>query len=231
MKYIKKGNEPEELAKFKGCANEDWQPKFREFRAEDKKRFHQKLIEEQGDICCYCGMRISREDSHIEHLKPQSKYPEDELNYNNLLASCQLKREPKEPQHCGVKKENWYDENLMVSPLEPNCADFFRYTGGGEILPNDEEGKKIAAATTIEKLGLNINKLQAMRKKAIDEILEIIKECSDLEIEQLANGLEKLDYRGQYQPFCQTVVYFLRKYYLPQINLLSGTQGSDRNTN
>lgn len=216
MKYIKKGNEPEELAKFKAFANENWQPTFREFRGEDKRKFQQKLIEEQGHICCYCGMRISDKNSHIEHLKPQSNYQEEELNYYNLLASCQLKREPKEPQHCGVKKDNWYDDDLMVSPLEPNCADFFRYTGGGEILPTDEEGKRNAAATTIDKLGLNINKLQAMRKEAIDAILTVIEQSSESEIEQLANGFEKLNDRGQYQPFCQAVIYVLRKYYFSE---------------
>ena len=215
MKYIKKSNEPEELANFKAFANENWQPTFREFRGEDKRRLQQKLIEEQGHICCYCGMEITREDSHIEHLKPQSNYPEDQLNYYNLLASCQLKREPKEPQHCGIKKEDWYDEDLMVSPLEPNCVDFFRYTDEGEVLPTDEEDKKIAAATTIEKLGLNINKLKVMRLEAIDAILIDIEQSSESEIEALVNGYEKLDDKGQYEPFCQAVVYVLRKYYLP----------------
>ncbi|NEP40499.1 MAG: TIGR02646 family protein [Okeania sp. SIO2H7] len=215
MKYIKKSNEPEELANFKAAANENWQPTFREFRGEDKRKLQQKLIEEQGNICCYCGMRITREDSHIEHLKPQSKYPEDELNYNNLLASCQLKREPKQPQHCGVKKDDWYDEDLMVSPLEPNCGDFFRYTKEGEILPTDEEDKKIAAATTIKKLELNIDRLQAMRLEAIEGILTDIDKLSKSKIEELANGFEKQDDRGKYEPFCQAVVYVLRKYYLP----------------
>ena len=38
----------------------------------EKRELHEALIQEQGDICCYCGMRITRESSHIEHLKPQS---------------------------------------------------------------------------------------------------------------------------------------------------------------
>lgn len=214
MKYIKKGNEPEELANFKAFANEDWQPTFEDFRSEDKKKFKQKLIEEQGHVCCYCGMRISSENSHIEHLKPQSDYPEDELNYYNLLASCQLKREPKEPQHCGVKKDDWYDKDLMVSPLEPNCVDFFIYTGAGEILPTDDEDKKIAAATTIDKLGLNIDKLKAMREEAIDAILTDIDKgkLSKSKIDKLIN-YGKQDYSRQYEPFCQAIVYILKKYY------------------
>ena len=42
MKYIKKSNEPEELANFKAFANENWQPTFREFRGEDKRKFQEK---------------------------------------------------------------------------------------------------------------------------------------------------------------------------------------------
>ncbi len=41
----------------------------------------------------------------------------------------------------------------MVSPLKPNCTDFFRYTGSGEILPANilDKKEKKAAVTTIDK--------------------------------------------------------------------------------
>ncbi|NEP57986.1 MAG: TIGR02646 family protein [Symploca sp. SIO2G7] len=70
---------------------------------------------------------------HIEHLKPQEKFPQLALDYNNLLASCQAERSknPPPPLRCGYKKDNWYDEKLFVSPLQPDCESFFRYT-----LPN-----------------------------------------------------------------------------------------------
>ncbi|NES72988.1 MAG: TIGR02646 family protein, partial [Okeania sp. SIO2D1] len=83
-------------------------------------------------------------------------------------------REKKEPPHCGVKKADWYDEKLMVSPLENHCSDFFIYTGSGEILPTNVLERKKAAETTIDKLGLDIDKLNAMRREAIDGILEAL---------------------------------------------------------
>lgn len=129
MRYIQKGEEPEKLANWKSLANEDWQPTYEELRGDIKIDLHDTLLKEQGYLCCYCEMRVTRSNSHIEHFKPRTFYPELSLEYSNLLASCQREREPKEPQHCGVKKEDWYDEQLMVSPVIANCGDFFSLHG------------------------------------------------------------------------------------------------------
>ncbi len=214
MKYIKKGDEPEDLAKFKASANEDWKPTYNDLRSKEKTNIHQNLLEEQGYICCYCGMRIDKENSHIEHLKPRNSFPEEQLNYNNLLASCQREREKNEPQHCGVKKAEWYDQNLIVSPLEPHCSDFFLYTGSGEILPTNVLEREIAAVTTIDKLGLDINKLNAMRREAIDGILEAVDNLEQLEIQQLLNSFDKLDNQGKYAPFCAVITYIIKEYFI-----------------
>lgn len=86
--------------------NEDWKPSWDGLRAPEKSELHEALLREQDFICCYCGMRINRETSHIEHLKPRTTYPELALEYSNLLASCQGESEepPPEPVHCGHKK-------------------------------------------------------------------------------------------------------------------------------
>lgn len=230
MKYIKKGEEPESLTKWKALANEDWTPTYDELRGQEKTDLYNALLREQGFICCYCGMRITKENSdlnknisvinidtcHIEHLKPQSLYPELALEYKNLLASCQAERDkdPPPPIRCGSKKDNWYDENLMVSPLETNCIDFIRYSGSGEILPTDDPNKKAAAQTTIDKLGLNIDKLRTMRQEAIDGVLLNIDELTTEEIQQLVQGYEQLDNNEQYTPFCAAIAYILKQYFV-----------------
>ncbi len=89
MKHIRKGEEPRELAEFKACANNDWQPSFHNLDKETKKAIKSALIAEQGYICCYCEREISDKDSHIEHFKPRSRYSDEALAYNNLLCSCQ----------------------------------------------------------------------------------------------------------------------------------------------
>jgi uncharacterized protein (TIGR02646 family) len=216
MKYIKKSQEPEKFTAWKALENDDWQPNWDDnFRSPEKPIVHESLLKEQGYICCYCGMRITRESSHIEHLKPRSNYPHLALTYTNLIASCQGESEepPPVPVHCGHQKKYWYDEQLMVSPLESNCADFFKYPASGEIQPTDDIDKQVAAKITIEKLALNISKLQNMRKLAIDAALLGIEDLTEVEIQQLAQGYEKLDANGQHTPFSAAIIYLLKNYF------------------
>lgn len=199
--------------------NEDWKPDWDEnFQAPQKPAVREALLREQGYICCYRGMGVTKDSSHIEHLKPRSSYPHLALEYTNLIASCQREREKIPPVlvHCGVKKDDWYDENLMVSPLEKNCANFFRYSGSGEILPTINLDKKAVAETTIDKLGLGIDKLRAMRREAIDGVLLDIDRLTPEEIQQLIQGYEQLDSNGQYTPFCVVITYLLKQYFVNQ---------------
>jgi len=64
------------------------------------------LLDEQGHICCYCENKIEIADSHIEHIRPQDKYPNLDCDYSNLLVSC-AKNPTKDnnKSHCGHKKE------------------------------------------------------------------------------------------------------------------------------
>jgi uncharacterized protein (TIGR02646 family) len=214
VKYIRKNNEPEVLANFKAQANEDWQPSYELLRGKDKQQFHQHLIAEQGHICCYCGNRIVSSDSHIEHFQPQTDFAHLELDYFNLLASCQNKLEPKEPRHCGMGKGDWFDDQLLVSPLIADCEDFFEYTEIGEILPSRELLKHPAATETIEKLRLNVPKLQATRTGAIDSLYDdpaLELPLSADEIDKLIHYYSQTDESGQYPRYCQTIVYLLKQ--------------------
>ena len=102
----------------------------------------------------------------------------------------------------------------MVSPLLENCADFFRYTGAGEIFPTDEPGMEKAAKETIERLGLNNSKLQAARKKQIQTLLPLIDNATDAELQRLIQGYEERDSEEKYTPFCFAIAYTLKKDYI-----------------
>ncbi len=195
------------MTTWKELANEDWTPSYDLLSGREKTDVYNALLQEQGFICCYCGMRITRETCHIEHLKPRSTHPYLALEYRNMLASCQGESEtpPPKPVHCGHKKGEWYDENLMVSPIEANCADFFKYTGSGEIQPTDDPDKQAAAKETIERLGLDINKLRISRRKAIYSILVGrngfanlggIEDLTNEEVQKLAVGYDQPDQQG-----------------------------------
>ena len=217
MKYIQKQKEPSSLTAWnRKQAKKDSISNWSSFTKSVKNEVYQSLLEEQGYICCYCGISISRKNCHIEHYRPKSKYQDLTFEYTNLIASCQGEDEikPTRPVHCGHKKTNWFDEEFMLSPLKPDCASYFRYSGAGDILPANDPKKETAAETTIEHLALNINKLRKMRRIAVDAVLEAIEGLNNEEIEQLAKGYQKVDSQGKNTPFVGAIAYFLDQFYL-----------------
>jgi uncharacterized protein (TIGR02646 family) len=223
MKYIKKLlQEPRDFSTWKQQANPDWIPNWGNLSGKPKKALHSTLLAEQGYICCYCGRRINADTSHVEHFKPRSQFLDQTLDYQNLIASCPgypveddvQKGDKNHPaqEHCGQRKGDWYDPELTVSPLIENCADFFRFTGDGQILPSQDPQKIHAATETIAHLRLDHNTLTRSRSKAIEaEIFELETLTPD-EINKLINAYNQPNTDGQYIPFCATVLYLLSSY-------------------
>ena len=214
MRRIHKQAEPESLAQFKAKANEDWQPEWNNLNTDEKRELHHALMAEQGFICCYCEMRIGVDSSHIEHIHPRSREPvEKQLDYDNLLASCGRESterrdwsQPVIPRHCGVCKEDWYDQTKFVSPLGDDCEECFRYAADGQIGPT--KARPAAAKETIKRLALDIDKLRAMRGAAIDALLD---QPPDLaEIPRLIAGFGQQNSSGQFEPFVSAILYTLR---------------------
>jgi uncharacterized protein (TIGR02646 family) len=172
MKHIIKQAEPESFRVWKNKANDDWKPSYSNLQNPEKEIVFNSLLIEQGYICCYCERELKDEDYHIEHFKPKDKkkFPELQLEYDNFFCSCQVNTEKGEPLHCGNSKGNWFDDRLLISPLDPNCESRFKYTHDGQILPVNENDQP--AKITIEKLQLNLDKLKVLRKAVIDALFE-----------------------------------------------------------
>ena len=81
----------------------------------------------------------------------------------------------------------------------------------GRIHPAD--GNDQAAAVTIEKLGLDIDKLRRYRRDAIDGLLNGIGEPSQDEKQKLIEAYETKDKKGRFTPFCTAIVYILTNYF------------------
>ena len=107
-------------------------------------------------------------DSHVEHFRPRAKFRDLQLDYGNLHCSCQRELSPGEPRHCGHSKGSWFDEDLLLSPLEADCEDRLRFTANGAVFPRSRNDA--AAETTIKRLGLDLPKLRALRAAAIDAL-------------------------------------------------------------
>lgn len=183
MKYIVKQSEPVFFTTWKAQANANWQPEYSNMPTVTKQQLKDALLEEQGWICCYCEQEITADDAHIEHFRPQSN------------PDC-------DPLHCGNLKADWFDQNLLVSPLAPSCESRFVFLGNGEIQGKDVNDQ--AAKETIQRLGLNIPKLIEMRKKVIEVFLD--ESLNDVEVVNLVSAY--LVKNGQrYSPFWSTIHY------------------------
>ena len=171
MKQITKGAEPPEFADWKSADRMAHRPSWNRVNSELKTYVHEFLMREQGFICCYCESRISMDDSHVEHLRPSSRYPHLQLDYDNLLCSCLREQSSGERDHCGHKKASWFDEQMLIAPLQQGCEGRFRFTANGEIQPRSSSD--VAAATTIKRLALDLPKLNALRAAALDELCDL----------------------------------------------------------
>jgi uncharacterized protein (TIGR02646 family) len=208
MRYIHKIEEPQSFSEWKAIESQTPNCTYGNFKNPQKRELHEALLKEQGYLCCYCEIRIARQDSHIEHVWSQGLYPSLSLDYSNLLASCQGENSPplKKPIHCGQKKDN---ELLKVSPLIPDCAKFFRYTEAGEILSAQNRDEE-AANSAIDILGLNIDKLKRLRKSAIDGL--DINGLTQAEVQQFIQGIRQLNANGQHDEFFSAILYVLGQY-------------------
>lgn len=208
MKHIVKQLEPQVLTDWKALVNKDWQPTYGTLAGETKTTTKDALMQEQGYICCYCERRLTENDSHIEHFQPQSDQTIDPLDFDNMLCSCQNQLKKGVPRHCGNLKGDWFDYDLLISPLDISCERRFAFTGDGEIKPKSDPDQ--AAAETINKLGLNIPKLNALRAKALEPFLD-----DDLTTEELQNfvsGYLMKDRSGQFGEFWTTIRYLFPHY-------------------
>jgi uncharacterized protein (TIGR02646 family) len=232
VKRILKDPEPECLIKWK-IENKHLSVTFRDdFQNPQKKETHCALIREQGHVCCYCQSRIDRRSSHIEHFKPLSIFPELQLDYQNLHASCEcggqhpgqsecdepiladeIEEEFEDSKHCGRLKDNQYDESL-ISPLNPDCESYFYYNGAGDVRLSKDPEKKHAAEITIDALGLNSKSLTIRLKKALDGALLDIDSLSTDQARLLIEGYNKKK-NGRFVPFCAAIVYVLNQYLTP----------------
>ena len=208
MKHIIKCSEPQAFVDWKDQANEDWQPDYGDLSGAPKEAVKEALMKEQGYLCCYCERRLTDDDSHIEHLRPQSDPAVDPLDFANMLCSCQKQLKKGEPRHCGNLKDDWYDAALLISPLDSDCESRFAFMGNGAIKPSLLTDT--AATESINHLGLNIPKLNALRASAIEPFLEEI--LNEEELRQFVSGYLEKEANGRHGEFWTTIRYLFGDY-------------------
>lgn len=165
--------------------------------SQEGKNFRRKmtefLLEEQKYLCAYCCSKIDKENAHNEHIRPQSCFPKDCMDYYNLLASCMTK------ETCGRQKKGKYDNSKFVSPLDDDCEKHFGFTQDAQIVPKTKKGRY-----TIELLNLNAYSLTEKRKATF---MEVSKAAEDLG-KQYVYEYYILPHEGKLPRFVDMIEFF-----------------------
>ncbi|MCM1256543.1 MAG: TIGR02646 family protein [Roseburia sp.] len=218
MKKINKEDPPEWFEKWKQDYKNTYgkEPHYKsDFSTDDedgkmrRQQLREHLIEEQGHICCYCMKKIFQNNSHIEHFWPKASFPQKDLEYNNMLASCNGDGTISLDEHCGHKKEDWWKEN-MVSPTEAEVENMFQYSVDGKIHSLPRKITTNIAQEMISHMGLDSFHLERNRRNAIEssEVFDE-EEYSNEDIRDFINFYSNKD-NGMYVPYCMAIVDCLK---------------------
>jgi uncharacterized protein (TIGR02646 family) len=184
--------------------------------AELRKGILQSLLDEQGWLCAYTGLKICEDehagvDAHVEHLKAQEScaYGED-VQYSNIVACYPRPNRKVDAPYGAVPKKNWPDHSdsgqvaLFISPLSNGCESRFKFAVSGRISPGSPTDA--AAIETIRRLHLDHAELTEYRKAAIRATLSSRGKPFSLDIaaaQRRLNGLRMDEQAGKkLEPFC-----------------------------
>ena len=145
------------------------------------------ILSEQNGLCIYCEKVVNDypNECHIDHYRKRDYFPNETLNYNNLLLSCNNFKRCAKHKDSKIKKE---DYKKFINPILENPENFLEYTFYGEFKPKDNlsDINKEKAIFTIEILNLNDRSLIEERKQVIITFCYLVSELNSLE--QISNN-------------------------------------------
>ncbi len=212
MRYIEKNDPPEALLYWKAQRNAAAQSlDFAELgrvemngdEVDVKQAIKFQRMKDQGFLCAYTMLRITVEDSHIEHLIPQSRSRKDmnineTVEYGNMVACY-----PREESKGGVGYGAAYrgKKLLIVTPRDSKCERVIKYHQNGTITSEDGEVEKMLNNV----LNLNAQTLKDRRQDIFNRHGVGLRSDNPLKIreaERFAQSVMKADSNGKLSPFC-----------------------------
>lgn len=206
MRTISKGPEPPSLTAWKRANS---YKHYTDLDGDIRRDIRDHALKEQFYLCAYCCQQIEDTDAcHNEHIEPRKLKPNQELDYTNIVASCNT------PNQCGKAHKS---QSLPLTPLMMECETELRFKISGRV-----EGMSDRATATIQVLNLgdherNNRALIEKRKQLSNALLwkNSIDPDEGLEDEELLEILiDELDQpqQGTLEPFAPVVINILRSW-------------------
>lgn len=228
MRYITKSKQGCSRLKLKNSlppkTSQEASRKWKGFKT--KSGLLQLLLDEQLNVCCYSELRADDYGYgyHIEHVLNKSEFPELTFEYTNLAASALSSSDLALINGIcsrvafgghAIGKSCSVDKDLLITPYQPGCENFFYYLSSGEVAPaiGLSPYDLIRANYTIKCLNLNSQFLVRERKSWWDELNDVLidnlsdqeamKKLAELYIGS-ASGALKSFYSMSFQMFGRT---------------------------
>lgn len=208
MVRINKRNQPKALKKaVKGGAKSY----INDLSQDVKEKLRDKLLADQGGICCYCLKRIPEKKlpkSKIEHFRCRDKYKDLEVDYSNLFIACNGLG------NSGLKTCDTLKDKTDINSFSLTQTNFeavIKYGRDGSIISSNPDIEK----DINEVLGLNEGNLKVERLNiyfAIQNIKKRLLKRGDYEVQINRQRVtwRSRDFKGEYQPFFSVALYYLR---------------------
>lgn len=224
MRHIRKHGAPRELIQWKADNQNSPQNLVYNGGGFPAEAIRQSLLAEQGHLCAYTLRHLktaaechkddhsTSHSCHIEHIWPQSRYPEQDIDYQNMVA-CYPPSGSRIACDYGAQKKADFDpaQGGFVSPLHPSVESHFVYAKDGTI-----QGTTPEAHSTIQILGLNHPNLVHDRESIIKGWLHPKSDRTRTaqEARRLMQELQKPDAQQCLQPYCTAAIQVLEKHAL-----------------
>jgi uncharacterized protein (TIGR02646 family) len=208
VKFIQKAAEPPLLRRWKKAnAGAAHQLSYANIPGPAREELRIRLLHEQGHLCAYTMRRIDAiGDGHIEHISPQSRHPEKDVDYDNMLF-CFPGALRAQCDYGALRKVN---EDVtpvnFVCPLDRSCETRLSYGLNGEV--KAASASDAAALHTIELLNLNHSELVALRQSAVRSLLlfrRVGEAISAAKARRLAHEVMRANMAGHFEPFCVAI--------------------------
>lgn len=198
MKNVLKSPEPDELKNYKRRFSSQfsrWANLQQNKKAYNSTR--NTLVSDQKWLCAYCEIDLHPKDRCIEHFIPRHQSTREnncDLDWQNMLANCKggmenidvseeenerrISQPPNRVACCSAAKADFIPDGKLLNPLELPIFRLFRFSSlDGEIRPDENACENAGIPIeyvqfTIQKLGLNVQRLRNERVAIISEITQ-----------------------------------------------------------
>lgn len=154
---------------------------FKNEQQEIYTRVKDALLSSQSHLCAFCECKLTDTNREIEHFVPKSQTSADcdhTLDFTNFTMSCKGRKTQDEDDHCGHLKDKINPADCILNPYELPDFPLVRLCIHDDklLFEPDEAACKMAGislslvVSTLDRLGLNCNNLQARRWQVWNEL-------------------------------------------------------------